>query len=76
LIYLDIEKLSFEKKKYGLSVHGSAALYIGRRFLGNSERLPHHRLEIADDKGGYVTLPLPVWNRGEHVWTAWRKVSF
>jgi IS605 OrfB family transposase len=61
-------------KRYGLSVHGSAALCIGRRFLGSSERLPRHRLEIADGKGGYVTLPLPVWNRGEHVWTAWRRI--
>ena len=60
-------------KRYGLSVHESAALCIGRRFLGVSEKFPRHQAEIADGKGGYVTLPLPVRNRGEHVWTSWRR---
>lgn len=61
-------------KRYGLSIHESAALCIGRRFLGVSERLPRHLNEIADGKGGFVTLPLPVRNRGRHVWSSWRQV--
>ena len=61
-------------KRYGLSIHESAALCIGRRFLGASERLPRHLNEIADGKGGFVTLPLPVRNRGRHVWSLWRQV--
>ena len=47
--------------------HASAALCIGRRFLGASERLPSHLNEIADGKGSSVTLPLPVRNRERHV---------
>ena len=61
-------------KRYGLSIHESAALCIGRRFLGVSERLPRHLNEVADGKGGFVTLPLPVRNRGRHVWSSWRQV--
>ena len=61
-------------KRYGLSIHESAALCIGRRFLGVSERLPCHLNEIADGKGGFVTLPLPERNRGRHVWSLWRQV--
>ena len=61
-------------KRYGLSIHESAALCIGRRFLGVSERLPRHLNAIADGKGGFVTLPLPVRNRGRHVWSSWRHV--
>ena len=61
-------------KRYGLSVHESAALCIGRRFLGVSEALPRRQAEIADGRGGYVTLPLPARNRGEHVWSPWRRI--
>jgi IS605 OrfB family transposase len=61
-------------KRYGLSIHESAALCIGRRFLGVSERLPRHLDEIADGKGGYITVSLPVRNRGTHVWSSWRQV--
>ena len=61
-------------KRYGLSVHGSAALCVGQRFLGISEKVPRHQAEIADGKGGHVTLLLPVRNRGEHVWTSWRRI--
>jgi IS605 OrfB family transposase len=62
-------------KRYGLSIHESAALCIGRRFLGVSENLPRFFGAIADGKGGFVALPLPVRNRGEHVWSAWRRVK-
>jgi IS605 OrfB family transposase len=62
-------------KRYGLSTHESAALCIGRRFLGSSERLPRHLSEIADGKGRYVGVHLPVRNRGTHVWSLWRQVQ-
>ena len=61
-------------KRYGLSTHESAALCIGRRFLGSSERLPRRLDKIADGKGGYVSVSLPVRNRGTHVWSSWRQV--
>ena len=60
--------------RYGLSTHGSAALCIGRRFLGNSERLPRHLDRVADGRGGSLVMPLPVRNRGMHVWSLWRQI--
>jgi IS605 OrfB family transposase len=62
-------------RRYGLSIHGSAALCIGRRFLGFSEKLPRHRVTMPDGKGGFVALPLPVRNRGKHVWSSWRLIQ-
>jgi IS605 OrfB family transposase len=59
-------------KRYGLSIHQAAALTIGRRFLGASERIPRHLKDIPDGRGGYVALPAPVRNRGKHVWSSWR----
>jgi len=59
-------------KRYGYSVHESAALCIGRRCLGFSERLPRHRNMVPDGKGFHVTLSLPVRNRDKHVWSSWR----
>ena len=61
-------------KRYGVSIHESAALCIGRRCLGGSERMPRRLLEIADGKGGYATSPVPVRNRGEHAWASWRRL--
>jgi IS605 OrfB family transposase len=43
--------------------------------VGVSERIPRHLDNIPDGKGGYVALPLPVRNRGEHVWSIWGKLS-
>jgi hypothetical protein len=37
-------------KKYGLSVHESAALVIGRRGLGYQERLPKELIDIIKTK--------------------------
>jgi IS605 OrfB family transposase len=59
-------------KRYGFSVHESAALCIGRRCLGASERLPRHQSQVPDGRGGHVTLSLPVRNRDRHVWSSWR----
>jgi IS605 OrfB family transposase len=62
-------------KRYGLSTHHAAALCIGRRFLGVSERMPQGRREVPDGKGDHVTLDLPVRNRSRHVWTQWGQLS-
>ncbi len=51
---------------YGLSPHSSAAVAIARRGLGCGER-PRARLSSA--------LPLPVRNRGRHVWGDWGRLS-
>ncbi len=61
-------------KRYGLSIHASAALTIARRFCKFSERLPRHPELVPDGKGAHVTLPLPERNRGKHVWALWRQV--
>ncbi len=47
--------------RYGISGHHAAALVLGRRVNGFSERLPSQL---------QVTLPLPVRNRGKQVWSA------
>ncbi|MBF8263155.1 MAG: Transposase, partial [Parachlamydiales bacterium] len=62
-------------KRYGLTVHLAAALCIGRRFLGVSERMPQGLRDIPDGKGGHVTLDLPVRNRSRHVWNQWRQLN-
>lgn len=62
-------------KRYGLTIHHAAALCIGRRFCRFSEQ-PSRRLDsIPDGKGGHVTFPVPVRNRGKHVWSLWRKMN-
>ncbi|MES2273286.1 MAG: transposase [Chlamydiota bacterium] len=62
-------------KRYGISIHMSAALCIGRRFLGFSEQMPQSRRDIPDGKGGHVTLDLPVRNRTRHVWHQWKQLN-
>jgi IS605 OrfB family transposase len=64
--------------KYGLTVHHAAALVIARRLCRFSERAPsscQDEVLIPNNKGGHVTFPLPVRNRGKHVWSFWRRVS-
>jgi IS605 OrfB family transposase len=55
-------------ERYGLSRHHAAACVIGRRGMHLAER-PTRRL------GDHVTFPLPVRNRGKHVWSFWRQVA-
>ena len=62
-------------KRYGLSIHHAAAMVIARRFFRFSEKPPSRLVDIPDGKSGHVALPLPARNRGEHVWTLWRKLS-
>jgi hypothetical protein len=54
------------KDRYGMSGHNAAALVIGRRSLDFRESLPSQL---------HSTLPLPVRNRGRHVWSKWAAVS-
>jgi len=54
--------------RYGLSRHQAAACAIGRRGMQLAER-PTRRL------GDHVAFPLPVRNRGKHVWAFWREVA-
>ncbi|MGD1076588.1 MAG: hypothetical protein ABR903_11010, partial [Thermodesulfovibrionales bacterium] len=51
--------------RYGMSGHHAAALVLGQRVHGFSERLPSQL---------QVTLPLPVRNRGRHVGSRWTVV--
>jgi len=59
-------------RRYGLSVHQSAALAIGRRHLRVSEKIPRRLEAIPDGKEGFVAFSLPVRNREKHVWSIWR----
>ena len=61
--------------RYGLSIHLAAALTIGRRYLRCSEKVPLSLSKIPDGKDGHVTFPVPERNRGEHVWSLWRRIS-
>jgi IS605 OrfB family transposase len=69
-----IGRVNFSKR-YGLTIHQAAALCIGRRFLGVSERMPQGQRDIPDGKGNHVTLDLPVRNRSRHVWFQWGQLS-
>ena len=62
-------------ERYGLTIHIAAAICIGRRFLGVSERMPQGQREIPDGKGGHVTLDLPARNRSRHVWHQWGQLN-
>jgi hypothetical protein len=62
-------------ERYGLSIHHAAALCIGRRSLGLSEKMPQGRRAIPDGKGSHVTLDLPVRNRSRHVWHQWGQLN-
>lgn len=61
-------------KRYGLSIHASAALCIARRSLKFSEKLPRQTGYFPDGKGFYVTFSLPARNREQHVWKSWAQV--
>lgn len=69
-----IGRIKFSRR-YGLSIHHSAALTIGRRCLKVSERVPRHLEFIPDGKCGHVALSLPARNRDKHVWSSWRIIN-
>jgi len=61
-------------KRYGQTIHQSAAQAIARRYYRFSERPPTRMEEIPDGKGGHVAFPSPVRKRGNHVWSYWALV--
>lgn len=61
-------------QEYGISTHQGAALVIARRGLGFSERPTVQTGIVPACNGGHVTFPLPVRNRGKHVWSFWSAV--
>jgi len=60
---------------FGISIHQGAAIAIARRSLGLSERPAVRVARVPTRRGGHVTVPLPAWTRGRHVWSFWSKVS-
>ena len=61
-------------ERYGLSVHQAAALVLGRRLLGYSERIPR-RWVCPIGNGVHVAFTVPVRKRVKHVWTYWGAVA-
>jgi IS605 OrfB family transposase len=61
--------------RFGISIHQGAAIAIAHRSLGLSERPTVRVARVPTRRGGHVTVPLPAWNRGRHVWSFWSKVS-
>jgi hypothetical protein len=61
--------------RFGISIHQGAAMAIARRSLGLSERPAVRVARVPTRRGGHVTVPLPVRNRGGHVWSFRSKVS-
>ncbi len=61
-------------EQYGLSVHQAAALVLGRRLLGYSERIPR-RWVCPIGNGVHVAFTVPVRKRVKHVWTYWGAVA-
>ncbi len=66
-------RLKFSRH-YGLTIHQAAALCIGRRFLGLSEKLASQTHLVSDNRGSHVTFSVPVRNRKTHAWTHLSKV--
>ena len=65
-----IGRLKFARR-YGLSVHASAALAIGRRAMTLSERPP--RVELLD--GAVHGTPRRPEDRRGHVWRVWARLA-
>jgi IS605 OrfB family transposase len=61
-------------KRYGLTIHEAAALCIGRRFQGFSERLPS-RTSVPDGKGSHIVFSVPVRNQKKTKWHYLKEVA-
>lgn len=62
-------------RRYGSSVHASAAIVIARRAMRYSERLPRSSdgtVKVPLRAGATVTLGVPARNDRRHVWSSWR----
>ncbi len=62
-------------KRYGLSVHLSAALCIARRHQKFSETPRSSIRQVLDGKKSHVAFVLPARNRTKHVWHFWGQVK-
>ncbi len=56
-------------RRHGVSIHQGAALAIARRGLRLCESPQRGTVFVPTRSGGHVTFPLPVRNRGEHVYS-------
>lgn len=65
-------------RRYGSSVHSSAALAIARRAMGFSERLPASiegdGIAVPFDAEGHLVVQRPARIRERHVWSSWRRL--
>jgi IS605 OrfB family transposase len=74
--YTSIIGLVNYSKRLGISVHQAAAYVIARRGSEFRERpIQEKETTIPTLKGDHVTFPLPVRNRGKHVWSFWSDVK-
>ena len=61
-------------KRYGITTHQAAALCIGRRVLGLTERLPRQSY-VSDNRGHHFLFSVPVRKRETQIWTHFRQVA-
>ena len=74
--YTSVIGLVNYSKRLGISAHQAAAFAIARRGSGFRERpIQEKETTIPTPKGDHVTFPLPVRNRGKHVWSFWSDVK-
>ncbi len=65
-------------RRYGESVHRSAALCIARRAMRFSESVPvasDGTVSVPSDNGSVVTFPAPARKPGKHVWSMWNGIN-
>lgn len=62
-------------KKYGLSLHHSAAFCIARRAFRFSENPPLSLENIPDGRKSHIALLMPARIRGKHIWSFWSEVN-
>lgn len=61
-------------KRYGLSTHQAAALIIGRRVLGLSEKLPRQSY-VPDNRGRHIIFSVPVRKRKTRIGAHLKEVA-
>lgn len=75
--YTSMIGLVNHSRSRGISVHQAASFSIARRGSGFHERpiAENGSVTIPTSKGDHVTFPVPVRNRGKHVWKLWSAVQ-